>query len=90
MREQIARIPVLVENAVIRHFGDAGRATEPSPGTKVNFVIQTVVTRALAKGYQSATFLLQPKTKYTCVYQSTRALMQMPKNWWLLAPLQYT
>lgn len=41
--KQIATIPALVKDAVVRLFDDAGLATESSPDTKVMSVIQTVV-----------------------------------------------
>lgn len=54
VREQIASIPALVENAVMRFFGNAGKVTESSPNTKVIPVIKTVVSGALAKDLRSA------------------------------------
>lgn len=50
MRAWTTSVPDVVEDAVIRFFGDAGLAKESSPDTKVTSVIQIVVERPLAKG----------------------------------------
>lgn len=39
VREQLASVPVLVGDAVVKRFGDAGPATESSSNTKVISVI---------------------------------------------------
>lgn len=46
----------MFEDAVIRLFGDAGRVRESNPGTKLVSMIQTVVSRALSKGFRNAPF----------------------------------
>lgn len=56
--EQIASIPALLEDAVVRLFGDAGRVTESTPDTKVISVIQTVVSRSLVNLFRSVAFYL--------------------------------
>lgn len=56
MLQLIASIPVLVEDAAICLFEDAGRATESSPVTKVTSVNLIVVNKSVAKGIQSAAF----------------------------------
>lgn len=49
MRDQIAIIPALIEDDVVRLFGEAGQATETIPDTKVVSRFQTVVKRVLVK-----------------------------------------
>lgn len=46
---------VLVENAVMEHFEDAGQVTESTRGTKVAAMIGTVASRSVAKAFQSST-----------------------------------
>lgn len=68
MRKQIAGIPALVEDDVLRLFGDAGRAKESSSDAKVISVIRTVVNKALRKGFRSAAFYLAvQKAVHKCV-----------------------
>lgn len=54
MCEKISSISALVVDAVIHLFRDARRATESCPNSEVISVIQTEVSRALAKGFLSA------------------------------------
>lgn len=54
--KQIMSILVLIEDAGVRLFSDAGRTTESSSDDKVIRVIQTIVNRAVAKDFQSAAF----------------------------------
>lgn len=56
IRKQIANIPALVEDAVLRLFRKAGRATESSPDTKVVSMFQAVVNTAPGKGFRSVAF----------------------------------
>lgn len=61
MCEQIGSIQTLVADAFIRPFGDADQAPESRPDTKVIYVIQTVVNKALTKSSWSVAFSLQVK-----------------------------
>lgn len=54
MCEQIASIPALVEETIIRLSEDVGRVTESRPDTKMISEIRTVVNRALVKSFWSA------------------------------------
>lgn len=58
VREQIASILALLEDAVVRLFGDAGGAKETRPDTKLKSVLRTVVNRAVAQAFQSLSFYL--------------------------------
>lgn len=51
MHKPISSIPALSEDAIIRLFGDAGRARESSPDMELISVIGTVVTIDLVKGF---------------------------------------
>lgn len=56
IREQVATIPALVDDALTRLFGDAGRSSDSSLDTKVIFVIPTVVSIALDNAIRSAAY----------------------------------
>lgn len=56
IRKQITSILALVENAVIRLFGDAGRVKALIQHTKVVLVFLIVVSRSLGKGFRSTVF----------------------------------
>lgn len=56
MRKQAACIQFLVEDVVLRHFGDAGQAAESSPDANVTFVIKAMFNRDVPNGSQRAAF----------------------------------
>lgn len=56
VREQIASNLTVVEDAVVRFFGDANRATDSSPDTKVISLIQAAVSRYLAENFRGSAF----------------------------------
>lgn len=56
VHKQIGSVPASVEDAVLRHLGDAGRAIKSSPDMKVIAVIRAAVNKAVAKTFQSAGF----------------------------------
>lgn len=58
MRDQIAIFTALPEDGVVYLFGYVGRTTKSSPGTKVVSMLQTVVNRAVDKGFRSVAFYL--------------------------------
>lgn len=45
-----------MENNVVRLFGDAERATESSPDSKVSAVIHTVPKQSVGKAFYSSSF----------------------------------
>lgn len=58
MREQIDSISAPVADAVERVFEEASQATESSQNKTVVSMTQTLVSRAVTKGFQSAPFYL--------------------------------
>lgn len=56
MCEKIAINQALVEEAVLRHFDDAGGSNKSRPDSNMISEIQNVVNRALAKAFGSAAF----------------------------------
>lgn len=61
MCDQIAIIPALVKNTVLRHFGGAGRLMEPSLDITGMAVVLTVINRSVTKGFQSSAFQIALK-----------------------------
>lgn len=71
MQEQIVSVAALIEDAFICLLGDAWLALQSSPNRKVIHVMQTVVSRALAKGFWSADF-------YTSVQEARHKFVTEP------------
>lgn len=71
-------MPIFLENAVVRLFGDAGWATESSPDTTVIFVIQTVVNRTVVEAFQSGSF-------YSAAYQVVEKCGTEPKTVYMVS-----
>lgn len=53
LREQIASIPALVEDAIVRFFGEVGRSAESGSDTNAMAVIRAVVNLSVAKAFKS-------------------------------------
>lgn len=73
MGKQIAIILFFTEEAVIRLFGDIGRATQSNTDTKVISVIPTAVNKTVEKGFLSAVF-------HTKVKQAVHKSVSEPKT----------
>lgn len=56
MHDQFASILATVQEAVLRLFGEAGRATESGPDSKVMAVIRAVINWSVARAFQSFAF----------------------------------
>lgn len=54
MRNQIASMPALVADTVVWLFGDAEKATESGPDTKVSAVIRKVISPSVASALRSS------------------------------------
>lgn len=70
MCEQIAGIPTLVGDAVVRLLAYVDRVTKLSPHANVISGMQSVVSRALSKVFKVARLSRRSKERCRTVYQS--------------------
>lgn len=72
VRDQLASIPGVMENSVVRLFDDAGWAMVSKPDTNVLAVIRKVVNVSVVKAFQSSASELQWKEQFKLPGKATR------------------